>query len=98
MLNRFLGATMMLAIAVAAGPANAAGDAKAGEEKAKQLCASCHGPDGNSIAPTFPTIAGQVPGYVADQLNLFKTRTTPRRRSASTASSWVSIPTWMRRV
>lgn len=63
---------MTLAIAMAAGPANAAGDAKAGGDKAKQLCASCHGPDGNSIAPTFPTIAGQVPGYVADQLARFK--------------------------
>lgn len=45
---------------------------KAGEEKAKQLCASCHGADGNSANPQFPSLAGQVPGYVSDQLQRFK--------------------------
>lgn len=50
----------------------AAGDAAAGEAMAKQLCAACHGADGNSAAPNFPSLAGQVPGYVADQLARFK--------------------------
>ncbi len=49
----------------------AAGDVKRGEEKSK-ACVACHGPDGNSTAPTFPKIAGQVPGYIADQLARFK--------------------------
>lgn len=50
-----------------------AGDAQAGEKLAKEVCAACHGPDGNSIAPNFPHLAGQVGGYVADQLQLMKT-------------------------
>ena len=45
---------------------------KAGETKAKEACASCHGADGNSATPQFPNLAGQVPGYVSDQLMLFK--------------------------
>jgi len=45
---------------------------QAGEEKAKQACASCHGPDGNSANPDFPVLAGQVPGYIAEQLQRFK--------------------------
>lgn len=49
-----------------------AGDAAAGAEMAKQLCAACHGADGNSAAPNFPSLASQVPGYVADQLARFK--------------------------
>ena len=56
---------------VLAGASYAAGDVKRGEEKS-QACASCHGPDGNSIAPTFPKLAGQVPGYIAEQLARFK--------------------------
>jgi cytochrome c553 len=50
----------------------ASGDAVAGETAAKQMCAACHGADGNSPAPNFPSLAGQVPGYVADQLARFK--------------------------
>lgn len=45
---------------------------KAGEDKAKQVCASCHGADGNSTNPAFPSLAAQVPGYIADQLARFK--------------------------
>lgn len=49
-----------------------AGDAKAGEVIATQQCAACHGADGNSIAPTFPNLAGQIEGYIADQLMKMK--------------------------
>ena len=48
-----------------------AGDAMAGKVKA-QLCAACHGADGNSVNSQFPSLAGQVPGYIAAQLALFK--------------------------
>jgi cytochrome c553 len=61
-----------LVCATLAPAALAAGDAAAGEAMAKQLCAACHGADGNSAAPNFPSLAGQVPGYVADQLARFK--------------------------
>jgi len=49
----------------------AAGDAQAGKAKSA-ICATCHGPDGNPIAPDFPVIAGQVPGYIEKQLSLYK--------------------------
>jgi cytochrome c553 len=48
---------------------------KADPAKGQQLaatCAACHGPDGNSAAPTFPKIAGQGAAYIAKQLHDFK--------------------------
>ncbi len=35
---------------------------------AETVCAPCHGPDGNSVIPNFPKIAGQQPSYIAKQL------------------------------
>ena len=49
-----------------------AGDAKAAEAIAKEQCAACHGEDGNSIVPTFPSLAGQIEGYLVDQLEKMK--------------------------
>nr|WP_298413945.1 c-type cytochrome [uncultured Halomonas sp.] len=43
------------------------GDPAAGKEKA-QVCAACHGQQGNSAAPTFPNIAGQQPAYAVKQI------------------------------
>jgi cytochrome c553 len=34
-----------------------------------EVCASCHGEDGNSAAPTFPKLAGQTKEYITKQLN-----------------------------
>lgn len=54
------------------------GDAEAG--KAKSLtCGACHGPDGNSVNPLWPSIAGQHSTYIVEQLQAFKngTRTEP---------------------
>ena len=48
-----------------------AGDADLGKTKSA-LCATCHGPDGNSINPMWPSIAGQHEAYTARQLQLFK--------------------------
>ena len=47
------------------------GNAAAGEAKS-QLCAACHGPDGISIAPTFPNIGGQRADFLYWQLVEFK--------------------------
>lgn len=44
-----------------------AGDPAAGKEKA-QPCTACHGPDGNSAAPSFPKLAGQNEKYMIKQL------------------------------
>jgi len=39
---------------------------------ASQVCAACHGADGNSVAPANPKIAGQFPEYLQKQLADFK--------------------------
>jgi len=36
------------------------------------VCASCHGADGNSVAPTFPKLAQQHPEYIIKQLTEYK--------------------------
>ena len=53
------------ALAGASGGALAGGDAAAGKAKAA-MCASCHAPDGNSVVPTFPKLAGQHEAYLVD--------------------------------
>lgn len=47
------------------------GDATAGQTKAA-VCGACHGPDGNSMAPNFPRLAGQNAKYIFKQLSDFK--------------------------
>jgi len=37
-----------------------------------QLCASCHGPNGNSTDPQYPIIAGQTARYIYLELKDFK--------------------------
>jgi cytochrome c553 len=47
--------------------------ASAAEGQAKAApCAACHGPDGNSINPEWPNLAGQHASYVVAQLKAFK--------------------------
>ena len=54
----------------------AVGDAVAGKEKTA-ACVACHGEDGNGVAPDFPKIAGQIPGYIASQLAAYKSGERP---------------------
>lgn len=49
----------------------ASGNAEAGKAKSA-TCAGCHGAEGVSAIPSNPNLAGQVPGYIADQLIAFK--------------------------
>ena len=35
-------------------------------------CATCHGPQGNSISPKFPRLAGQSAAYITAQMKNFK--------------------------
>lgn len=53
--------------------AMAAGDAAAGKTKAS-VCFACHGPDGNSAAPTFPKLAGQSERYLIKQISDIKSK------------------------
>ena len=52
-------------------PAASAQNIEAGRAKA-QVCAACHGADGNSIAGNFPNLAGQTWRYMYVQLKDFK--------------------------
>src|SRR6516225_12323378 len=47
------------------------------------VCSSCHGPDGRSISPTFPRVAGQQKDYIVAQLQAFrdKTRADPHAQT-----------------
>ncbi len=49
-----------------------AADIEAGKSKAAEVCASCHGVDGNSPAPNFPKIGGQYRTYIAKTLRDYK--------------------------
>jgi len=46
-------------------------DIEAGKAKA-QICASCHGADGNAVLPIYPNLAGQNWRYIYMQLKDFK--------------------------
>ncbi len=50
-----------------------AGNAAAGKEKSA-ACAACHGPDGNSVAPNFPKLAGQHADYLAHSLKEYRSK------------------------
>ena len=66
-------ATLALAAALLTTPATAqpTGDAEAGKAKAA-LCVACHGPDGISINPLWPSLAGQQGPYLAKQIRAFR--------------------------
>jgi cytochrome c553 len=49
-------------------------DVKRGEQIATQVCASCHGADGNSGSPANPKLAGQHSEYLYKQLSNFKVK------------------------
>lgn len=49
-------------------------DTAKGQAIVTQVCASCHGADGNSTSPTYPRLAGQHPEYLVKQLSNFKTK------------------------
>jgi cytochrome c553 len=53
--------------------AGSAAEPEAGRRKA-EVCAPCHGPDGNSTNPAIPSLAGQPPLYTYYQLLQFRER------------------------
>lgn len=66
---------LMIAVAALAlaGAAQAAGKAEAGKQKAAQVCAACHGPEGNKpTAPENPILAGQHYDYLLKTLQDYK--------------------------
>ncbi len=60
-----------LAVCLQSVVATGEGNPEAGKAKSA-ACAACHMPDGNSVNPEWPKIAGQLPNYLASQLRAFK--------------------------
>ena len=56
----------------AAEPTEQGPDRALGQKIAGQVCAACHGPDGNSPLPENPKLAGQVYDYIVKQLADYK--------------------------
>ncbi len=67
MRNNLIALLVATTAAIATVPASAS-DLERGRELARTECVACHGEDGNSIAPTFPKLAGLQPEYIAKQL------------------------------
>lgn len=62
---------MMAAALGISSTALAEGSAEAGQEKSA-VCVACHGMDGNSANPEWPSLAGQHASYLAVQLTAFR--------------------------
>jgi cytochrome c553 len=73
-----IGAIVLALSGLASFTANAA-DIEAGKSKTA-VCAGCHGADGNSANPAWPSLAGQHATYIYKQLKDFK---EGRRNNAS---------------
>lgn len=66
----FAVATTVIALSMST-TAQAQGSVEAGEQKSG-VCAACHGPDGNSANPEWPSLAGQHASFLVEQLKAFK--------------------------
>ena len=69
-MNKIIAATLACALVGVYGAAQA-GDAAAGKAKAA-VCGACHGPDGNSMVPLYPKLAGQHEAYLAAALKAYR--------------------------
>jgi cytochrome c553 len=76
-------AFLALAVAGCGGKAPENASAESTVPGTVHVCSSCHGPDGRSISPTFPRLAGQQKDYIIAQLQAFrdKTRADPHAQT-----------------
>jgi cytochrome c553 len=65
------GAAALALACTAAGAANL----EAGRAKAKEVCAACHGEDGDSQVPDYPKLSGQHRDYLEKALRDYKAGT-----------------------
>jgi cytochrome c553 len=61
----------VLSLLALGGQSLAQGSAAAGQNKSA-VCAACHGADGNSVNPIWPSLAGQHAEYLTRQIMAFK--------------------------
>ena len=75
--------TIVLGMGLAVGVMSASGQSPQsgasgrtiGEERAINLCSTCHGPRGISTSPEFPILAAQRQAYIVAQLGNFQQKT-----------------------
>jgi cytochrome c553 len=75
--------SVSLTVAACGGTQPEAGKADTTVAGTVHVCSSCHGPEGRSISPTFPRLAGQQKDYLVAQLQAFrdKTRADPHAQT-----------------
>ncbi|MCS6787190.1 MAG: cytochrome c4 [Thiobacillaceae bacterium] len=64
------------------------GDPAKAQKIVTEVCSACHGNDGNSTTPAYPSLAGQSPEYLYKQLQDFK---SGARRNAIMAPNVVGL-------
>lgn len=64
----------VVALATGLGHAAAQTQSSGAIDLIRRECSTCHGARGISVAPTFPNLAGQQPGYLETQLKAFRDR------------------------
>jgi cytochrome c553 len=70
-LQRWIIKFSLIAVIFSVALSGQAADLKAGKEKSSS-CQGCHGTDGNSINPQWPSLASQHSGYLIKQINDFQ--------------------------
>ena len=70
-MKRFSIFAAVISGAMLGSPVLAAGNAQSGAAKAA-VCQACHGANGNSANPEWPSLAGLGAAYIAEQLQNFK--------------------------
>jgi cytochrome c553 len=71
MTAKFAVAVLTIAFAGASAAVHAEGDKERGQAKSA-TCVACHGVDGNSVVPEWPSIAGQHSSYIVQHLQAFR--------------------------
>ena len=71
-MQKIMLATLLLALA-----ATAQADVAAGKQRAAAACAVCHGPQGLSMQPNVPHLAGQPEIYLVEQLRNYRSGKRP---------------------
>jgi cytochrome c553 len=61
----------LIGVLASAGALAQTASAEAGQAKSA-ICASCHGIDGNSVTPEWPSLAGQHESYIVRQLEAYR--------------------------
>ena len=64
-----------------------AADIEAGKQKAEQLCAACHSPDGSQPLPGNPKLAGQYADYLELTLRGYRSGERPNAIMAGMAAA-----------